>query len=106
MKTQDNEGLDLENIINQVDLPFTDEIMQEKVPPKFKLPTTKLYYGSKDPIEHLDTFQSCMELYRIRDAIKCRSFYFPLIRSLTKWFCQLKQKSISSFRELAHYQAG
>ncbi|XP_022145129.1 uncharacterized protein LOC111014646 [Momordica charantia] len=38
---QKEKGFDLEELLDQADSPFTEEIMREKVPPKFKLPTVK-----------------------------------------------------------------
>lgn len=45
----DREGIHLEALIEQIDLPFTDEIMEEEVPPKFKVVSVKPYDGKKDP---------------------------------------------------------
>ena len=55
-RVQDHEGLNLESLLDQVDPHFTDEIMREEVPPKFKLLVIKVYDCLKDPMEHLDTF--------------------------------------------------
>lgn len=54
-KSKDVEGLDLEALINQVDPPFTDEIMKVEVPPKFKVSSFQQYDGKKDFVSHLDT---------------------------------------------------
>lgn len=45
---QDHKGLNLENLLDQVDPSFIDKIMQEEVPLKFKLPLMKAYNSSKD----------------------------------------------------------
>lgn len=73
-KVQGNDKLRLKNLLDEVDPPFTDEIMQERIPPKLKLPSMKAYGSSKDPVEHLETFQMSIKLHRVRDAIMCWSF--------------------------------
>lgn len=65
MKAGVDKGFDLETLINQVNLPFTDEIMGVELPSKFKVPTIKSYDGKMDPIEHLNTSHSWMELHGI-----------------------------------------
>lgn len=43
-------------MVDQEDSPFTEKIMKENVPPKFRLPSIKKYDGSIDPIDHLDAY--------------------------------------------------
>lgn len=57
-QAQRNDGLNLENVVNQVDSLFIEEVMLTEIPPKFKLPVIKAYDGTKDPVGHLDTFWS------------------------------------------------
>lgn len=85
-KAQEADGVDLETLIEQVDPPFSNEIM---------------YDGKLDPMEHLDSYRSWMELHRGSDALRCRAFSFSLAKSTKEWFQKLKRRSISSFKELA-----
>lgn len=64
-RDQRNDNLNLENLVDQVNSPFTDEIMLAEVLSKFKLPVMKAYDRTKDHVEHLDTFQVWMELHEI-----------------------------------------
>ena len=54
--------LALEDLLEQTEPPFTDDIMEVEIPKKFKMPTMTTYDGSKDPLEHVDTFRTWMEL--------------------------------------------
>lgn len=55
-RAQYHEGIHLQNFLDQVDPPFTNEIMQEEVTLNFKLLVMKLYDCSRDLVKHLDTF--------------------------------------------------
>ena len=56
------------------DPPFSQKIMQEQVPPNFKLPHFESYDGTTDPIDHLEAFRTTMLLHGAPDAILCRAF--------------------------------
>ena len=90
----------LEDLLEQTEPPFTDDIMEVELPTKFKMPTMATYDGSKDPVEHVDTFRTWMELQGVQDAIKCRAFPLTLGGSARAWYRQLKPRSISSFKDL------
>ncbi|XP_022159109.1 uncharacterized protein LOC111025548 [Momordica charantia] len=98
---QKEKGFDLEELLGQADSPFTEEIMREKVPPKFKLPTVKPFDGMTEPVDHLDAYREWMDIYGVSDAIRCRVFSTTLNGSARIWFRQLKRGSISSFKSLA-----
>ena len=95
--------LALEDLLEQAEPPFTDDIMEVDLPAKFKMPTMPTYDGSKDPVEHVDTFRTWMELQGVRDAIKCRAFPFTLGGPARGWYRQLKPRSISSFKDLTRF---
>ena len=42
--------------------PFSRDIMREDYPPKFKMPQLDIYYGTTDPREHIDRYQTLMEI--------------------------------------------
>ena len=54
--------------------PFTDDIMNERISRKFKLPAIKSYDGTGDPNTHVWTFLNALLLQPVTDAIKCRAF--------------------------------
>ena len=57
------------------DPPFSQMIMQEPIPPNFKLPQFESYDGTSDPVDHLEAFRTMMLLHGTPDAILCRTWY-------------------------------
>ena len=55
------------------DLSFSQMIMQEPIPPNFKLPQFESYDGTSDPVDHLEAFRMMMLLHGVPDAILCRA---------------------------------
>ena len=53
---------------------FTSEIMEQVIPPQFKMPQTKLYDGSSDPLDHLEAFKALMLLHGANDGTLCWAF--------------------------------
>ena len=54
--------------------PFTEEIMNEHISRRFKMPNIKTYDGAGDPANHVRTFSNALLLLQTTDAIKCRAF--------------------------------
>ena len=53
------------------DHPFSQMIMQEPIPPNFKLSQFESYDGTLDPIDHLEAFRTMMLLHDTPDTILC-----------------------------------
>ena len=51
---KDKGGENLDGIIQRTDSPFTTEVQNCPLPPKFHLPQLESYDGSKDPLDHID----------------------------------------------------
>ena len=58
--------------------PFTSEIMEEVIPPWFKMSQTKLYDGSVDHLDHLEAFKALMLLHGANDRTLCWAFLATL----------------------------
>ena len=56
---------------------------------------------TKDPVNHLNTYKTRMELHGYQDPMRCRAFSITLKGSTLAWFNRLPPASISSFRELS-----
>lgn len=55
--------------------PFIQSIMNQPIPPKFKILTFKIYEGVTDrPVEHAEMFEAIIDFHVVSDAIKCRAF--------------------------------
>ena len=73
-----------EPLLEEVEPPFTKDILEAPLPEKFKMPQLKLYRGEGDPTEHLETFRSWMELQGATGAAMCRAFSLTLTRAARK----------------------
>ena len=57
--------------------------------------------GSKDPLDHLESFKTLMHLQGVVDKIMCRAFPTMLKGPTRIWFSRLTPNSISIFKELS-----
>ena len=62
---------DLNKLVHQTNLPFTTPITSFSLPPKFRMPQIEAYDGSKDPLDHLESFKTLMHLQGVVDEIMC-----------------------------------
>jgi len=53
---------DLGELVHRMDLPFTAPVTSFPFPPKFHMPQVETYDGSKDPLDHLESFKTLMHL--------------------------------------------
>ena len=65
---------DLNELVHRTDLPFTALVTSLPLPPKFRMPQVEAYDGSKDPLDHLESFKTLMHLQGVADKIMCRAF--------------------------------
>ena len=68
---------------------------------KFRMPQIETFDGTKDPIDHLNTYKNQMELHEYQDSIRCKAFAITLKGPALAWFNRLPPSSISSFIELS-----
>ena len=59
---KDKGGENLDGMIRRTDSPFTTEVLNHPFTPKFCLPQLKSYDGSKDPLDHIESFETLMLL--------------------------------------------
>ena len=52
----DKGGENLDRMIRRTDSPFTNEVLNQPLPPKFRLPRLESYDNSKDPLDHIESF--------------------------------------------------
>ena len=65
---------DLDELVYQTDLSFTIPITSFPLPPKFHIPLVEAYDGLKDPLDHLESFKTIMNLQGVADEIMWRTF--------------------------------
>ena len=71
MKDKGRENLD--GMIRRMDS-LTNEVLNHPLPPKFRLPQLESYDGSKDPLDHIESFKMLMLLQMTPDELMCRTF--------------------------------
>lgn len=94
-------GLSLvHQLLSSMDLPYNTKVMAFPLPPKFRAPQIQMYNGSKDPVEHLETFKTHMTLHDFLLEIACRVFPLTLKCSARAWFGALQPNTIHNLEEL------
>ncbi|GFS31826.1 hypothetical protein Acr_00g0019390 [Actinidia rufa] len=96
----------VEELINRTDTPFTPAVMRVSLPLKFKMPTLEPFDGTKDPLDHLETYKALMDLQAVPDEIMCRAFPTTLKGSTRIWFHRLPPGTISKFVDLSRLFVG
>ena len=71
------------------------------LPANFRMPHIETFDGTKDLVDHLNTYKNQMELQGYQDPVRCRAFAITLKGPMLAWFNTLPPSSISSFRELS-----
>ena len=92
---------DLDDLVNRTDSPFTAQVNSCPLPQKFRMLQVESYDGVKDPLDHLETFQTMMHLQGVPDEIMCRAFPTTLRGAVRIWFSRLMPNSINTFKELS-----
>jgi len=94
-------SIDLDELVHQTDSPFTTSVTSFPLPLKFRMPQVEAYDRSKDPLDHLESFQTLMHLQGMVDEIMCRAFPTMLKGPIRVWFSRLTPNSISIFKKLS-----
>ena len=50
-------------LVQQIESPFTAGVLHFPLPSKFRMQQIETFDGTKDPIDHLNTYKNQMELY-------------------------------------------
>ena len=91
----------MDALVQQTESPFTAVVLHFPLPAMFRMPQIETFNGTKDPVDHLNTYKNQMELHRYQDLVRCKAFAITLKGSALAWFNRLPPSSISSFRELS-----
>ncbi|XP_062080496.1 uncharacterized protein LOC133785261 [Humulus lupulus] len=83
--------------------PFSDQINALIVPPKFKMPTWKVYTGREDPVSHVNNFEIQTDLQGVRDDVRCRIFPTTLSNFSQQWFFKLEPGTITSWDTMVRF---
>ena len=99
MKDKGEENLD--GMIRKTDSPFTIEVLNRPLPPKFHLPQLESYDGSKDPLDHIESFKMLMLLQMTPDEVMCRAFPTTLKAAARVRFSKIPPRTIADFEQLS-----
>ena len=91
----------MNTLVQQTESPFTAEVIHFPLPAKFKMLQIEVFDGTKDPVDHLNTYKNQMELHGYQDPVRCIAFAIMLKGSALACFNKLPPSSVSSFRELS-----
>ena len=70
--------LSMDALVQQTKSPFTAGVLHFLLPAKFRMPHVEMFDGTKDPINHLNTYKNQMEQHGYQDPIRCRAFAITL----------------------------
>ena len=79
----------MDALVQQTESPFTAGVLYFPLPAKFRMPQIETFDGTKDPIDHLNTYKNQMELHGYQDPIRCRAFAITLKGPALAWFNRL-----------------
>ena len=91
----------LDDLVHGTDSPFTKTETSFPLPAKFRIPTLETFDGSKDPLDHLESFKTMMCLQGIPDEIMCHAFPTTLKGPARIWFKKLTPSLVGSFAQLS-----
>ena len=91
----------MDTMVQQTESPFIAEALHFPFPAKFRMPQIEEFDGTKDPVDHLNTYKNQMELHGYQDPVRCRAFAIMIKGPTLAWFNMLPPSSVSSFRELS-----
>ena len=99
MKDKGEENLN--GMIRRTDSPFTTEVLNRPLPSKFRLPQLESYDGSKDPLDHTESFKTLMLLQMTPNEVMCRAFPKTLKGAARVWFNKILPRTIVDFKQLS-----
>ncbi|XP_075654709.1 uncharacterized protein LOC142624859 [Castanea sativa] len=77
---------DLDELVYRMDSPLTTPVTSFPFPPKFSMSQVESYDGSKDPLDHLETFKTLMHLQGVANEIMCKAFLTTLRGPIRVWY--------------------
>ena len=79
----------MDTLVQQTESPFTAEVLHFPLPTRFKMPQIEAFDGTKDLVDHLNTYKNQMKLHGYQDPVRCRAFAITLKGPVLAWFNRL-----------------
>jgi len=77
--------------------PFSQEIMDEPMPPHYITPKIAFFTGVEHPENHLTAFNAQMIIFRGSDVIRCKMFMGTFTGTTLQWFSGISDGQITFF---------
>jgi hypothetical protein len=90
----------LDDLVHTTDSPFTKTVISFSLPFKFRMSSLETFDGSKDPLDHLESFKTVMCLQGVPDEIMCHAFPTTLKGPARVWFKKITPSSVGFFAQL------
>ena len=87
----------LDGVIRRTNSPFTTEVLNHPLPPKFHLSQLEFFDGSRDPLDHIESFKTLMLLQMTLDEVMCKAFPTMLKGAARMWSGKLPSGTIANF---------
>ena len=55
--------ISMDTLVQKNESPFMAEVLHFPLPSKFRMPQVKAFDGTRDPVDHLNTYKNQMELH-------------------------------------------
>ena len=68
----------MDTLVQQTELPYIVEVLHFPLPAKFRMSQVEAFDGTRDPVDHLNTYKNQMELHGYQDPVRCRAFAITL----------------------------
>ena len=75
----------MDTLVQQTASPYTAEVLPFPLPAKFRMPQVEAFDGTRDPVDHLNTYKNQMELHGYQDPVRCRAFAITLKGPALAW---------------------
>ena len=59
----------MDTLVQQIESSFTNEVLHFPLLAKFRMPQIEAFDGTKDPVDHLNTYKNKMELHGYQDPL-------------------------------------
>ena len=82
-------------------IPIHTGVLHFRLPAKFRMLQIQTFDGTKDPVDHHNTYKNQMKLHGYQDLVRYRAFTITLKGLTLAWFNRLSPSSISSFINLS-----
>ena len=68
----------MDTLVQQTESPFIAEVLHFPLTAKFRMPQVEAFDGTRDPVDHLNTYKTQMEFHGYQDPVRCRAFAITL----------------------------